>query len=235
MAPFKEFTNWNNRFSDNEEQVEPYRKYYFLCEGENTERWYFEKLINDQKVLKIHPSIDIRFLERTGEDSHVSHPKRLLEYANALKEELKDFDQEHDKFVIVFDSDIYNNKQTELMELIKEIEAAGHLVAMTNPSFELFLLLHIEKSFEKIISKEEKNILDNKKVGNQRCIASLLRKATGWNAKRNEKIGELYKFIDIEIEQEKLVNQNIYDSQGRLTCNLGKIIESIRRDGVISD
>ena len=50
-----------------------------------------------------------------------------------------------------------------------------------------------------------------------------------------EKIGELYKFIDIEIEQEKLLNQDIYNSQGRLTCNLGKIIESIRKDGVISD
>lgn len=44
--PVHTYTNWNSRPSDREEQVEPYRKYYFICEGVNTETFYFEKLID---------------------------------------------------------------------------------------------------------------------------------------------------------------------------------------------
>lgn len=42
--PVHTYTNWNSRPSDREEQVEPYRKYYFICEGANTETFYFENL-----------------------------------------------------------------------------------------------------------------------------------------------------------------------------------------------
>ena len=47
--PVHTYTNWNSRPSDREEQVEPYRKYYFICEGANTETFYFEKLIDLRK------------------------------------------------------------------------------------------------------------------------------------------------------------------------------------------
>ena len=68
MAPVKSYTNWNSRATDEEEQIEPYRKYFFICEGANTETWYFKKLIDIRKSLNIHPLIDIRLLEKTEED-----------------------------------------------------------------------------------------------------------------------------------------------------------------------
>ena len=43
--PVRTYTNWNRRSSDFEEQIEPLRKYYFICEGANTETFYFKKLI----------------------------------------------------------------------------------------------------------------------------------------------------------------------------------------------
>lgn len=46
MAPVRSYTNWNSRTTDEEEQIEPYRKYFFICEGANTETWYFKKLTN---------------------------------------------------------------------------------------------------------------------------------------------------------------------------------------------
>lgn len=60
MAPVRSYTNWNSRTTDEEEQIEPYRKYFFICEGANTETWYFKKLIDIRKELNIHPLIDIR-------------------------------------------------------------------------------------------------------------------------------------------------------------------------------
>ena len=55
MAPVRSYTNWNCRENDAKEQIEPYRKYFFICEGANTETWYFRKLIDIRKSLNIHP------------------------------------------------------------------------------------------------------------------------------------------------------------------------------------
>lgn len=47
MVPIRAYTsNWNVRTSDFIEQIEPYPHYFFISEGANTEKWYFEKLID---------------------------------------------------------------------------------------------------------------------------------------------------------------------------------------------
>ena len=71
MAPVRTYTDWNKRPFDQEAQIEPYRKYFFICEGSNTEVWYFKKLIDLRKQLRIHPLIDIRLMEKTEEDKTV--------------------------------------------------------------------------------------------------------------------------------------------------------------------
>ena len=86
MAPVRSCTNWNSRTTDEEEQIEPYRKYFFICEGANTETWYFKKLIDIRKELNIHPLIDIRLLEKTEGDRDISFPRRLIEFAENQKE-----------------------------------------------------------------------------------------------------------------------------------------------------
>lgn len=48
MAPIKTYSNWNK--ASNNARIEPYRRYYFICEGKNTEQWYFEKLIDILKT-----------------------------------------------------------------------------------------------------------------------------------------------------------------------------------------
>lgn len=47
--PVHAYTNWNKRQSDLKEQIEPFRKYFFICEGANTESFYFKKLIDLEK------------------------------------------------------------------------------------------------------------------------------------------------------------------------------------------
>ena len=102
--PIHTYTNWNVRPSDAEEQIEPFRKYFFICEGANTETFYFRKLIDLRKTLNIHPLIDIRLMEKTEEHSNLSYPKQLLEFAETLKDdESLDFDKEHDKIVATVD------------------------------------------------------------------------------------------------------------------------------------
>ena len=110
--PVHTYTNWNSRPSDLEEQIEPYRKYFFICEGANTETFYFKRLIDLRKQLGIHPLIDIRLWEKTDEDRNLSFAKKLADFAEKQKQNPdNDFDSERDKMVIVFDGDTVPHTQ----------------------------------------------------------------------------------------------------------------------------
>ena len=70
----------------------------------------------------------------------------------------------------------------------------------------------------------------NKKEGKKRYIARLLSSTCGMNPKTNSSIGELALNINTAILQEKMVNQNIEDAVGKLTCNIASIIQMIKDD-----
>lgn len=230
MAPVRSYTNWNNRHTDNEEQREPYRKYFFICEGANTETWYFRKLIDIRKALNIHPLIDIRLLEKTEEDKDISFPRKLIAFAEGQKEnESISFDKERDKMIIVFDADIFEEKVQDYDEVVA-LGEEDNILAVSNPAFELFLLLHFENAYEEDIKPFEDQIIKNEKDGNQTFIYKLLLARTGMNPKKNSAIGELAKNVDIAVAQERKINEDIHECKGKVTCNIGKIIEDIRND-----
>ena len=172
MAPVRSYTNWNSRTTDEEEQIEPYRKYFFICEGANTETWYFKKLIDIRKELNIHPLIDIRLLEKTEGDRDISFPRRLIEFAENQKENPEiAFDKERDKMIVVFDGDIFEEKVLDYDELIAEGEKSN-ILAVSNPAFELFLLLHYKNSYEDDIEPNAEQFIKNQKDGHQTFISA---------------------------------------------------------------
>ena len=225
MAPVRSYTNWNSRSTDYEKQIEPYRKYFFICEGANTETWYFRKLIDIRKSLNIHPLIDIRLLEKTEEDKDISFPRKLIAFAESQKKNPEiSFDEERDKMVIVFDADIFEEKVQDYDDVVA-LGEKNNILAVSNPPFELFLLLHFEHAYEE-------DVKTNEKVGNQTFIYKLLLARTGINPKKNSEIGELAKKVEVAIEQEKKINEDIHVCKGKVTCNIGKIIEEIRNDSI---
>lgn len=224
--PVHTYTNWNSRPSDQEEQVEPFRKYYFICEGANTETFYFERLIDLRKELGIHPLIDIRLWEKTEGDKNISFAKNLVTFAReqkSLKE--NEFDSDRDKMIIVFDGDIFEEKVQGYDELIASI-GERDIAAVSNPGFELFLLLHIDGSFEKYIKGHEAEFM-TMVDGKYAYAYNALLEATGMNAKKNPNIGELAENVMIAIEQERFINQDIHQLKGKVSSNIGVIIEGI--------
>ncbi len=229
MAPVRSYGKWDVRKTDNEKPDEPYRKYYFIAEGANTEKFYFEKLIDERKKLGFLDSVDIRFLEKTEEDKDISYPAHLIDFAEKLKKSGEIvFDAKRDKMVIVFDADIFESKVGNYQELLQKRNASS-IYAVTNPGFELFLLLHIADSWENVIKPNADRILKNEKENGKTPVYWLLLGETGVNSKKNSAIGELALNIDIAIEQEKNINQDIQKCQGVLTSNVGKVISEIRR------
>lgn len=231
MSALRCYTNWYKRPSDSQEQIEPYKKYFFICEGENTEVWYFRRIIDRKKQLGIHPLIDVRLMERTGEDESSSHPDKLLEFA---KKEIKNpdnaFDTRHDQMVVVFDLDIFKRKGPEEYQRILE-DGNKFILAVTNPCFELFLLLHFPNVLVDWIFPKEQLLLENKRVSNhKRYIDDVFTKVCGMNSKTNCAVGELADNLLIAIEQEQEVNQDISLARDRLTSNVGSILQMIRED-----
>ena len=66
--------------------------------------------------------------------------------------------------------------------------------------------------------------------GHRLSLIHILLARTGINPKKNSEIGELAKKVDVAIEQEKKINEDIHACKGKVTCNIGKIIEEIRND-----
>ena len=75
-------------------------------------------------------------------------------------------------------------------------------------------------------------ILKNEKEGNYTYIYRLLQRRTGINSKTNSRIGDLALNIETAIAQEVYLNQDPVKCKGQLTCNIGKIIDSIRKSTV---
>lgn len=225
--PVHTYTNWNSRPSDEDEQIEPFRKYCFICEGANTETFYFKRLIDLRKKLGIHPLIDIRLWEKTDGDRNLSFAKNLMVFAEEQKHNSdNDFDLERDRMVIVFDGDIFEEKVQGYDELISSIEE-NDIAAVTNPCFELFLILHIPGSCEKYVKGHEADFMKTDGKGKYSYAYELLLKLTGINAKTNPGIGKLAENVLVAIEQEKLINQDIRRLKGKISSNIGKIIEDI--------
>ena len=229
--PIRTYTDWNKRPSDHEDKIDPFRKYVFICEGANTEVWYFRKLIDLRKRLGIHPLIDIRLWEKTEGDKDISYPRKLIEFAEERKADAElGFDRKHDKMIIIFDADIFSAKVTGYEDVVSLGEQYGDILGITNPNFELYLLLHFHESYEDDILPNAESLIRNEKVGNMRLSYLLLQNRTGINSKTNKAIGDLAEKVEIAIKQEKRLNQDVHRCLGQLTSCIGSIIEMIRSD-----
>lgn len=233
MAPVRVFTDWNSRPSDSAASIQPYRRYYIISEGANTEFYYFKGLQKTlQRTVRLHSGIQIFPLEKTDADRNLSDPKKLINFAEKIKKEDISFDKTIDRMVIVFDADIFQNDDSTYNEIIRLGERnKENILGVTNPSFELFLFLHYQDSYEQIIVPNAENILKNEKNSSgRRFIDTLFSSYTRMNPKKNKNIDKLSEYVDTAIKQEKKLNQNIYCCSGKLTSNIGKIIQSIMED-----
>lgn len=90
----------------------------------------------------------------------------------------------------------------------------------------MFLLLHVDGSYEKYIQGHEADFL-TMVDGKYAYAYNALLEATGMNAKKNPQIGTLAENVLVAIEQERLINQDIHQLKGRVSSNIGLIIDGI--------
>ena len=112
------------------------------CEGTETEKNYFNSIFDELKEnKKLSPSSFVIAKHEHTDPSGVLDD--LLNYKGKLGETYKDFDKKW----IVIDRDIERTNggghtQTNYNSALQKSQAKGISVAFSNPSFELWLLLH---------------------------------------------------------------------------------------------
>ncbi|WP_299695451.1 RloB family protein [uncultured Vibrio sp.] len=206
-----------------EYQEDPKRVIIISCEGSVTEPEYF----NTIKVKLAKYLSDIIEIEVVNKQNNASEPQNVM--ANLQRYvEAYDYRKEHDSLWLVCDREKVDARKKHLKEIMPICKENGYKLAISNPLFELWLLMHITdisqydkkvlfanepvNASRKFIDKQLSNILDN-----------------GYNKKagRFNKDIVTYENLIRAIEQEKTLENNEDLLLDNLGSNIGELINDI--------
>ena len=124
-------------------------------EGKATERIYFKALAKEYTNPRVH----VHILERSEAEQNNSSPDHVLKQLNDYKSQYEL--EADDELWLVVDKDRWT--EVMLSRVAKECsqEVAMHM-ALSNPCFELWLLLHIEDS-ALLTPEEQKQWIENRR------------------------------------------------------------------------
>lgn len=208
MPPLNSLDTWSTRSEWKAEK--PKSKCFLIGEGANTEYWYFEALSYRLAKEGKPELIELKPVERTGREKNQSDPRKLLEHAAAVMSGANgedEFISGLDRIAVCFDADIFKNRPDEYLSLLAEFAEQGIEVAVTYPSFELFLLLHKSGSLESHILCHETEIVANGHAegSKRRFIEKLAGEALGMNLKSNRRVGDLAANFEVALQAEKRI------------------------------
>jgi hypothetical protein len=191
-------------------------------EGNNTEEMYFEEFKNseifDEALIFLH------LLKRPKTDTN-SAPNHVFK---KLKKEAKDeynF-KDTDELWMIIDTDRWKNIPDIIYECKKQ---SNMFVAVSNPCFEFWLLLHI-KNITDYTENELDLILKNDKVSSKKnYIDSKISEILGSYNKSNPKPELFLPTIDFAIEQAKKLDKQEYEYPKDLGSHVYKVVEKLKK------
>jgi hypothetical protein len=204
-------------------EKEPQRVIIISCEGRNTEPEYFKAIKNN-----LSDCIDVLLeIEIVPKEDNASDPKYVVCNLDTFIDKY-DYKSEHDEMWVVWDRETVDSRKKHILEMIPECKKKNYNIAMTNPLFEFWLLLHVadintynkdtlyandwvnEAKTRRYIDKELSKILKN-----------------GYN-KKNFNIDIVTKENILKaLEQEKLFENDLDIIIDNLGSNIGDLIKKI--------
>ena len=202
---------------------------YYLTDGTLTEVRFFDELFNSTNFVS---NKDIRIVkcEKTGDDEGVSNGLGLIKLAKKYIESNPSFRKGYDKVLVVFDLDVYKNNLNDIINAIHNEKDI--LFGYTNPSFELVLLLCLDKNFISNLSEaKRKNIIENEFIGNDRYIYHLIKKEYHFDSKnRSSNFLLVANCVSNSIAQS--INIYIDNASDSLTCNIPYLLSKINNNEI---
>ena len=191
-------------------------------EGNDTEEIYFEELksseIFDDALIFLH------LLKRPKSDTR-SAPNHVFK---KLKKEAKDeynF-KDGDELWMIIDTDRWKNIPEIIAECKKE---TNMFVAVSNPCFEFWLLLHL-KDISEFSENELELILKNDKVTSKKNYIDLkITEILGSYNKSNPKPELFLPSINLAIERAKELDKNSEEYPKKLGSHVYKVVEKLKK------
>lgn len=207
--------------------LNPKSKYYIIPEGEKTEIQYFLGIRNNAREININSLIEVIPIENDDEELGQSHPIRKITNFNEDIENNKFlYDKEIDKVCFVIDRDSQNFSEQQYDNFLKMCKDYNYKVYVSNPTFELFLLLHDDKIFD--IDKTA--MLENRRVSNsKRFLEVKLSEIFGCN-KKNINFEKFKVNIKKAINNEKQFEEDLINLKHNLGSNVGTLLDEMIED-----
>lgn len=202
---------------------EPEKLFLLAYEGNETEPTYFEALKKDYRFES--DIIEIISLKRDKGDTR-SSPNHVYAVLQNVKEEYNL--GERDELWMIIDRD-KNGKNIEKFYQ-KCLSEKNFYFSLSNPCFELWLLLHI-KDMSEFTTDEQQKILDNKKI-TKRVKRTYLKKllsgilADGYN-ESNLRPERFLPTIEIAMQRAKGLNKPEDNYPSGLGTDIYKLIEKL--------
>ena len=109
------------------------RRIYIFTEGSKTEPKYFREFIQYYKISQAHVKV-------IGRDTTASSPKSVIEAMDYYKKS-NPVKTKNDIYCMVIDTDRWGKN---LKEAVDDAHQRRYLVALSNPCFEIWLLMHFQ-------------------------------------------------------------------------------------------
>lgn len=111
----------------------PKRTVLIVCEGGETEPTYFNAIRKAKRLETLRIKV-------VGGNEAGTHPKSVVEYAKGTQKEAKNARDPFDSVWCVFDRDVHVN----INAAFEQARGNDFKIAFSNPSFELWYLLHFQ-------------------------------------------------------------------------------------------
>lgn len=173
--------------------------FVIATEGKDTERIYFEEIKKNLQTARIH-------LEILPSINNASAPNQVL---TRLNDFLKDYDTDNDdQFWIVIDKDKWTDKMLSYVAQTCK-QKKNYFMGLSNPCFELWLLLHIEDISN--YSPEDMSLLSNNKknkANGDPWLKCKMRQLMGSYSESSYNANVLIKNINDAIDRAKALDKN---------------------------
>lgn len=145
----------NSLMRERREAFRDARLIVIASEGKDTERIYFKALAKEYSNPRVH----VHILERSVAEQNNSSPEHVLKQLNDYKSQYEL--EADDELWLVVDKDRWTDAMLSRVATECSQEVAMHM-ALSNPCFELWLLLHIE-DVALLTPEEQKQWMENRK------------------------------------------------------------------------
>jgi hypothetical protein len=204
------------------QSIEPSKIFIFIIatEGNLTEKLYFEGFNEKAHELGIKDRVIVEVLDRDDTKSAPQYVKELLD------EYKHEYGVESEELWMVIDRDRQNTSREFLIELVHTCKEACYNIALTNPCFEFWLLLHVAD----INQYTPEVLFQNAKVNSKRrFIDRELSCQLGGYDKTKLKFEKFQPHLRTAIAQAELFAVEVHEIIDALGTNLHILVKNILR------